>query len=131
MAKVFSPGSSGVVVDIVALDQAAAAPTILTWGYVNGNVEGTLGLPTTDFDGSPLTGLNDAYVTAAFANTDGSFPNDSMGGADAVAAYGRFTVPVTPEMAALGDPVPFSFPQDSVPGGATMNLVAFVSDGVA
>jgi hypothetical protein len=103
---------------------------ILSAAYVDGDVVGEMQLPSKDFDGTVLTGLNDAYVTACFANPDGTFPTDSLGGQEATDAFGRFQVAVTQAQGEASEVIPFSFPQPGLAGGGVLHLVAFVSDGV-
>jgi hypothetical protein len=132
MSKVFSPGGVGVAVDVVALDLAPDAPSIVESAYVSEaefeGIRGKLRLPKKDFGGPVLTGLNDAYVTAAQADDDGTFPNTFLGGEEAVALYGRWIAPVTEAQAMADELIPFEFAQAAIPGGAVLMLVPFVSD---
>jgi hypothetical protein len=132
MARVFSPGGDGVIVEVVALDMAPGRPSIVEAGYVvDGDfagIRGKMRLPKNDFGGPVLTGLDDAYVTAAEADLNGTFPNNVLGGAEAVASFGRFEVAVTEAQAMADELIPFEFSQPALPGGAAFNLVPFVSD---
>ena len=130
MARTFSPAGFEDVT-VAVLDQAPGAPSYAVPSkYENGNVNGALLLPVTDFDGSPLTGLNEAWVCGSFPDPDGTYPHENLGGQASIdAGYLKFTTTVTPEMAAAGTPVPFSFALTSPAGGGIFRLQSFVSDG--
>lgn len=130
MARTFSPAAFEDVT-VVQLDLAPGAPSFaLPSKYEAGSVNGALLLATKDFDGSALTGTNEVWVCGSYPDPDGIYPHESLGGQASIdAGYLKFTAPATPEMAAAGTPVLFSFPLTATPGGGVFRLQAFTSDG--
>jgi len=131
MARNFSAGNSADVA-LIAVDQAPASPSF-TAGPAHDGVNITMSIvsPTTDFDGSPLTpngsgstGCDNLWVCGALYNADGTNPLDGLGGADAVALHLLHT-----EVTAPGQTHYVSITAPGAPGGATMKVVIFASDG--
>ena len=129
MAKNFSGPSNLVNVATVALDQAPGAPTLSDPFFDEAGAQFIpLVCPTTDFDGSPLTpngsgssGCDNAYICIAQYNEDGTLKS----GAEHVAGFLISTLPASPG-ASLNMPVT-GLP--ALPGGGSIQVVGFVSDG--
>lgn len=131
MARNFSAGNTADVA-LIAVDQAPASPSFTAGPSHNGSaITMSIVSPTTDFDGTPLTpngtgssGCDELWVCGALYAADGSNPLDGLGGADAVAQHLLHT-----EVTSPGQNHDVSITAPGAPGGATMKIVIFASDG--
>lgn len=126
----FSPPSDIDNVALVVLDKAPAPPVRTVHAYQDGgNVTGKFGLVNSDFDGTTLTGLNNAYVFGAFKNDDGTSAIEGLSGQQCLdAGYLKQKFDVTPSDAAAGLELTYSYPQAPHPNGNEWQDVIFVSD---
>lgn len=85
--------------------QSPGAPSISATQTSNAAATVTIAPPTTDADGSPLTGLVSVTVGVALANDDGTSPFTDSASFDAVAS-GITTVNVNPDGSNLTATVP-------------------------
>lgn len=117
-------------VTLAVLDKAPAPPIYVAHpAQDGGNVAGSLQCVNSDFDGTPLTGLNNAYVCAAFRLDDGTSQIENLSPQAIIdAGFLKVKMDVTPATAANGDVIPFSFPQTPHPNGNLLQVVIFSSD---
>ena len=129
----FSPVGEIVDLSVVNLDKAPSAPIYVDRPAQNGaSISGSLQCVNADFDGSPLTGLNNAYVCAAFRLDDGTSQLESLSPQAMIdAGFLKVKMDVTPANAANGDVIPFSFPQTPNSNGNQLQVAIFSSDETA
>lgn len=126
----FSPLGAIDDVSLVVLDKAPAPPIYVDHPHQDGgNVVGSYQAVNSDFDGTPLTGLNNLYVCGAFRLDDGTSQLEGLSPQAIIdAGFRKVKSDVTPATAASGEVIPFSFAQAPHPNGNQLQVAIFSSD---